>query len=69
MSVKLCRSIDTVAGPRGYHATIAVPITGKSARVEIWRGQRRMDTRRCSVARAAERVGELLEFWSADQPT
>jgi len=64
MSVHLYRSIEIVAGPQGFRATIYQSLSGKSARVEIWSGRRRVDTRRASPARAPVRAGELLTFWS-----
>lgn len=69
MSVELCRSIETVTGER-VTATIYVGMTGKSARIEVWSNEprrRRLDTRRCSPARAQDRARELVEFWSANK--
>ncbi|MGH8261391.1 MAG: hypothetical protein ACREUG_17045 [Steroidobacteraceae bacterium] len=55
------RRIETVTGPRGITATIYVAMSGKSARIEVSEpsvlgGTRRVDTRRCSPARASERA-------------
>jgi hypothetical protein len=66
MSVLLCSRIEHVAGFKGLRAVIFQSLLGKSASIEVWRGRRRMDTRRASPKRAPARVGELLTFWSAE---
>jgi hypothetical protein len=69
MSVSICSRIEHVAGPRGFRAAIFVSFSGKSASIEVWRGRRRMDTRRTSTTRAPQRAGDLLNFWSAPRGT
>lgn len=68
MSVHFYSRIEHVAGPRGIRATIYQSLSRKSARIEIWKGSRRMDTRKASPARAQTRAGELLTFWGAEFP-
>ena len=69
MSVHMYRRIDTIPRER-VKAWIYYALSGTSARIEIWevgdRG-RRLDTRRCSPARARARANELLDFWSQPQ--
>ena len=66
MSVYFYSRIDNVAGPGGLRAAIYQSLSGKSARIEIWKGRRRIDTRKASPARAPQRAGELLTFWSSE---
>ena len=66
MSVHIYSRIEHVAGTNGLRAVIYQSLSGKIASIEVWRGRRRMDTRRSSPKRAPARTGELLTFWSAE---